>query len=361
MVVLMQVLLACLITSTTVNLAAALAPPPDLMVARHRGGYSQASTNGLSRLLTQRAVQQTIFYQGVQNDEVMARWLGEFMQTDEGCCLSPDFHGVDALPSSSSASYICGLLCLPPTLISVRRPSRRPPGGSRNNPYVTNAFDDIAVKVPASFLAESIMNMRSTVANEWLQDLELFPVEDHALRTQHAAAIKAGVVGSDANADAVKRNTATSMPSFDVGRLGSEGGRRSSPFRLASYDLLKLLATRAAMDRVLAEEHSQLLPDESSLQWLLRFWESRRSDFCGHSTWTQGDGSAGASDSLLVALFNAAPSLVTTESGTVVLVDPGGLAETILTIRGGIAKEWAEALELVKDEHECWQRYGGAK
>lgn len=344
-------LIAC---ASVINIAAAIVPP-DLMVT---ASSKASNTNGLSRLLTQRAVQQILFYRNVQNDEITARWLGEFLQTDPQSRLSPDFHGVDALPSPSSAAYVCALLSLPTTLISVRRPSRRPPGGSRNNPYTKGlAFDDVAVEVSGPSLAEAIMEMRSTVAREWSQDLELFVAEDRAHRHRHATGMRAGVAGSEANDDATSLDRANSIPAFEAGRLGSADGRRGSPFRLASYDLLKLLATRTAVDRVSAED-GVLSSDESGRRWLSRFWGGRRDGFRGHSAWTQGEGGGtGAADSLVGALFDAEPSIVRTGSGGVDLVDPGGLAETVLAARADIAEEWAEALESVEDEHRCWRRW----
>jgi len=185
-------LIAC---AVRINIVAALAPvPPDLMVTTPRSNKpsSNYNTNGLSCLPTQRAVQQILFYRNLQNDETTSRWLSEFLQTDpQHSRLGPDFHGVDALPSPSSAAYICTLLSLPPTLLSVRRPSRRPPGGSRNNPYTQGlAFDDTAVEIPGSSLAEGIMDMRTTVAREWSKDLELFVVEDRAHQKRHGLGMR---------------------------------------------------------------------------------------------------------------------------------------------------------------------------
>jgi len=206
------------------------------------------------------------------------------------------------------------------------------------------------------------MDMRTTVAREWIQDLELFVVEDRAHEKRHGMGMRAGVTGSEANVDARNRDRANSVPAFEVGRLGSEDGRgRSSPFRLASYDLLKLLATRTAMECVLAEENGVFGCGESSSsnrRWLLRFWEGRCGTFRGHSIWSQGDDGMGVADSFVKALFDAEPSIVRrTRSGEGDLVDPGGLAETVLAVRAGIAKEWVEALGLVEEEHRCWKQW----
>lgn len=203
------------------------------------------------------------------------------------------------------------------------------------------------------------MDMRTTVAREWIQDLELFVVEDRAHQKRHDMGMRAGVAGSEANVDARNRDRANSVPAFEVGRLGSEDGRRSSPFRLASYDLLKLLATRTAMECVLAEDNGVFACEGSSnRRWLLRFWEGRCDTFRGHSTWSQGEGGMGVADSFVKALFDAEPSIVRrTRSGEGDLIDPGGLAETVLAVRAGIAKEWVEALGLVEEEHRCWQRW----
>ena len=71
------------------------------------------------------------------------------------------------------------------------------------------------------------------------------------------------------------------------------------------------------MERVLDDNYSP------SFQWLSRFWAGGQSGFHRHSTWTKGGGMPGATDSLVLALLDAEPSIVTTSSNKAVLVDPG--------------------------------------
>ena len=216
-------------------------PPPDLVRDR-----------GLSRLLTQRAVQQTIHFLRLNKDEVIARWLSQFMVDREGSGISPDFHGIDALPSPSSSQYVCGLLALEPTMIQVRRRAM-PQGGSADNPYLKReAFSEVAMEVEGAKLGGKVMAMRESLAAEWVQDCALFKTEDESLLARHVQAMSAGAYGSSEYSAAAAAAIAGTMPAFDVGRLGGEDGR-SSPFRLATYDLLKLLATREAILSVLDE------------------------------------------------------------------------------------------------------------
>ena len=322
--------------------------PPDLVVPR-----------GLSRLLTQRAVQQTIFYSVINKDEVIGRWLGAYAQRDDEHGLSPDFHGIDALPVPCSAQYVCGLLAAPPTLLSVQRRAM-PCGGSLENPYLNKKkFDEVALEVPTKKLAERVMAMRELVAEEWSADLELFGLENDALRSRHLAAMRAGAAGSAGNVEAAAAEAARSLPPFEAGRLSSEAGR-SSPFRLASYDLLKSLATRDAMGRVLRRlgEGRPSEQEAATAAWLERWWEQRRSDFVGHRPWRHGHGEPGAADALLCELVAAAPTATVRPSGDVVLVDPSALVEALLEERQKLAADWAQALARVPEAHLQWRRWG---
>jgi hypothetical protein len=357
----------------------ALSPPTDLIGDR-----------GLSRLLTQRAVQQVIHLNVVSRDEVQGRWLGQYQQREDGRGVSPDFHGIDALPTSDSASYVCGLLALPTTLIGVRR-RNMPMGGSPNNPYLKDrrAFEEVPFEIKGVAVAQSVMAMRAALAAEWEQDVALFACEDAALVSRHRQAMAAGAAGSARNAAAVSAATASTLPTFEAGRLGGDSGR-SSPFRLATYDLLKLLATRQALLSVLDElsggdgrfgggrisdgsgrgdprrsRRRDCLVGQSreeaaaSAEWLERFWEARKAGFYGHRPWAQGEqGATGPADALVWDLLAAEPSVVPGTGGSGgVLIDPPRLAEAMLEVRSEVAEEWRGDVALVAEEHLCWRRW----
>lgn len=322
--------------------------PPDLV-----------APTALSRLLTQRAVQQIIFLAVVNKDEVSGRWLGAFAQRDEVHGLSPDFHGLDALPVRSER-YVCDLLAAPPTLQYVRQ-RRVPTGGSPNNPFLQKKeYDEVALEIVPKKLAERVMAMRELVAKEWRSDLQLFGAEDEALRSRHRAAMRAGAEGTDANAAAASFAAANTLPPFEDGTRGD--AERSSPFRLASYDLLKALATREAMRSVLrrlgegSAATGTRAEQAATAAWLERWWEARRAGFVGHRPWRHGHGEPGVADAMLRELVAAEP-LATTVGGGVVLVDPLALSEAVLDERRCMAAEWTQSLARVPEAHLAWRRW----
>ena len=91
----------------TVATVHALSYPPDLV-----------KPAALSRFVTQRAVQQQLYYFELNMDETSGDYLAEHLRPppteDEEDSRSPpldaDYHGVGALPSRTSCDYLCALL-----------------------------------------------------------------------------------------------------------------------------------------------------------------------------------------------------------------------------------------------------------
>ena len=71
---------------------------------------------------------------------------------------------------------------------------------------------------------------------------------------------------------------------FDDTRFSDKSGTRSSPFRGATYDLVKQLATAAAVEQLLDENKNS-----ASHRFLETKWATSKPTFQGHRRWTRGD------------------------------------------------------------------------
>ena len=77
---------------------------------------------GLSRFLTQRAVQQQLYYYDLNMDETHSNWLGEFLRPENCSALHVDYHGINALPTKDTSSYLCAILIYPEIEVTIKKP-----------------------------------------------------------------------------------------------------------------------------------------------------------------------------------------------------------------------------------------------
>ena len=108
------------------------APPTDQLVPL-----------SLSRFLTQRAVQQQLYYYDLNMDETHSTWLGEFLRPENCSRVHVDYHGINALPTSDSTSYLGAMLTYPEIEVKIKKPmgcaSGRGRGGTGMGDYNRNS------------------------------------------------------------------------------------------------------------------------------------------------------------------------------------------------------------------------------
>ena len=206
------------------------APPPDRL------------PEGLSRFLTQRAVQQQLYYYELNMDETHSNWLSEFLLPENRSAVHVDYHGINALPSADSSSYLCAILNYPEIEVKIKKPMGCAAGHGRggtgmgdynrnSNPYLKPRYFEYTDLIRPVAVATSLLTIREQISEELAEDL-------HFLITEGEEVLRTGEAG-------------TTFSNGPNGETVSDGGR-SSPFRLANYDLLKLLATKEALLKRLA-------------------------------------------------------------------------------------------------------------
>lgn len=121
---------------------------------------------------------------------------------------------------------------------------------------------------------------------------------------------------------------------------------RSTPLRKGTFDLLNLLATQESIRRILHKYKYMDDPKkEAEYEWLRNFYVERiDSHFDGNQNY-------GRAEDFFEELLLSSPTFKHQGSGKVDIVDPVGLAEEIISIRGGVADDWRNILLHVEEDH----------
>mmetsp|Transcript_35653 Transcript_35653/g.72666 ORF Transcript_35653/g.72666 Transcript_35653/m.72666 type:complete len:413 (-) Transcript_35653:216-1454(-) len=348
--------------------AGGVKPPGDVLPRR------------VSRFLTQRAVQQQLYYYELNLDETSANFLSEFLRAENSSRIHPDYHGINSLPTRDSATFICALLAYPEIDIKIRKPmgcaAGRGHGGingatglpiTRNaNPYLQQRYFEYVETLRPPDTSSKLMTIRKALASELAADAVWLRSEGEALANllmfakRKSSGSKRGIrrggggsgtgeeSGGDepvgGRTDSVKDIIAFEVPpGFTPNEntdMSDGGGGRSSPFRLANFDLFKLLLTRDAIETVASSSKKHAKAAKRVLdQWL--------PEINGHSRWTRGTGEPCLADKVVSALVGASNG-----------VGNEALALDVLDQRSKAAKRWErELLGSVEQEQVQWQRW----
>ena len=321
--------------------AAALQPPPDRW-AKRGPPPDLVEPKALSRFVTQRSVQQQLYYFSLTADGTSHDYLAEYLRPPPGDDqyrtrappLDEDYHGVDALPTPSSRDYLCRLLEEPDIEILIKKEmgcggghesrsydSRTGTYINRSvNPYLQKRYHEYTMDIRPSSICRQLFAIREQLAGELIDDLRDLPRKDNELSKARA------LYDED-------------RPSFDESRLGDADGSRASPFRAATYELALQLCTAFAVESILSSI------DDRELE---RTWRTHKEGFFCHNVWSRGDSTRrSVTDAFISDLVLATRPSADGER----LESP---ADAVLIRRCGIAAEWADALERVPDEHLAW-------
>ena len=160
-------------------------------------------------------------------------------------------------------------------------------------------------------VATSLLTIREQIAIELAEDLAFLVKEDEGTATDGGA-----VLGQNA----------------PNGETTSQGGGRSSPFRLANYDLLKQLATKEALAKLLMSGSSSAKAVSSSYIDRLN----------SHNIWTHGRDEPSLSEEVLAELRRRDERAAT----------------QLVKERCRLAKSWREKMvPVLQQEQTGWKRW----
>jgi len=326
--------------------ARALLPPPARWVDKPPPS-DLIKPAQLSCFLTQRCVQQQLYYYSLNADGTTHDYLAEFLRPppndDEHSTRNPpldeDYHGVAALPTRSSRDYFCQMLEADELAITIKKEMgcgggfghgglntlTGEPINRQNNPYIKKRYFEYTTDINPPSIASRLFAIRAQLAEELAADLrDLMEREDADVRAR-------ALFDED-------------RPAFDDSRLGAEDGGRASPFRAANYELVLQLLTAKAVEG--------LIDDGRAPAELGTVWAQHRDAFFRHNQWSRGDrtGKHSVTDNFLKDLvFKTRPS-----------ADGAGLecpADAVLERRLALAAEWSTALDRAPEEHLRWNAW----
>lgn len=176
------------------------------------------------------------------------------MQPETSSRIEEEYHGINALPTPDSGTFLCALLAHTELEISVRAlmgcAAGRGHGGingatglpiTRNqNPYLKPRYREYQVTLRPNDMADKLLTIRAHIGSELAEDAAFLVAEGKTL----AAVLR------DAGRDGAPTfPTPRSLAplGFTPSEQTAGGGGRASPFRLANFDLFKLLATTEAL------------------------------------------------------------------------------------------------------------------
>ena len=202
-----------------------------------------------------------LYYYGLNSDETSAGWLSGFMQPEEASPIQEEYHGINALPTSDSSSFVCALLAHTEVEITVKAlmgcAAGRGHGGINGatglpinrsaNPYLKPRYREYQVTLRPNDMADKLLTIRAQIAAELAEDAAFLLAEGKSLTA---------ILNSAGSGDTTKFPTPQSLvPSgFMPSEHTAGGGGRASPFRIANFDLLKLLATTEALQALAASD-----------------------------------------------------------------------------------------------------------
>lgn len=280
----------------------------------------------IKNFLTQRALQTAIFQLAdLGRDEITANWI-EGWAGHEGIRR---YHGLNGL-KLHWRDYLSKLTAAPPETVVVefKRRGAGVGGWSKDNPYLQNHVYEYKEEIVPQKLANKIMRLREEIASEWDEDLQLLSKENDEMWRSFFEKVREK--GEDAQAH-------LQMPAFQHDFSDSNCGTN---YRGGNYDLLKRMATRQAIQEVLAAGENKV-----ECEVLDRI-------FAVHGAEFQGDAGYGVDMKFLEDLLGRSPSFVRDPaSDEMALVSPLSIAEKIVGRRVEIANRWREGLRETVADH----------
>jgi len=247
-------------------------------------------------------------------------------------------------------------------IVSAKRRGRGHGGWSKHNPHLEERWVEFPIDIEPASLAQRIMSVRGQISNEFIQDLDIVISANNQILDSYFEHIKKQ--GSDSNTRTSQQQQQSPQElasSFDrvtsyvLSSNMESSVAASSPFRKGNFDLLYNLCTQRSIHDFLRELQDAGGDREVSFAWLRDFYTERVKDFF------DGDQPYGRADDFIEAMLLTPPAvrdLGTNREGKSVigLIDPLGLAESIIARRTDIAHEWKIALGETAVDHMQLQK-----
>lgn len=294
----------------------------------------------LNNFLTQRSLQTLIYYQETNRDSVTASWLERF-ESHDGMAR---FHGTRGLKINWE-EYVTKLMTadIEHIVVSLKKRGNGLGGWSKTNPYLPARYFNYTVDIFPRELGERLLDLRAALSVEWRRDLKDVRV---VLAAQDLSRRAIAVNGSDT--DAIR----FSMPVLE-GYDAAVGAGDSTAFRGGNFDLLVRLSAHQAVLRTL--RNLELLNTNQAVytrDFLQSFYDQEGSGF-------DGDSKYHVAEDFLKKLVQQTPRVMTKPHDAVtepLLLDPVGIADTIMADQAKIVALWRDLLLDVPDDNALARR-----
>ncbi len=228
-------------------------------------------------------------------------------------------------------------------IVSCKRRGRGHGGWSKNNPYLEERWVEMVIDIDPSNLASRILQVREQIAEEWQTDLDILSAANDQIldsffeTTRKRRETDHNRVGEaiDSPINVFERTAANLLN--DNSRFAAA---LSSPFRRSNFDLLYNLCTQAAIHRILRDKQTDKGAKDACFVFLRDFYTARAEEFF------DGDLQFGRADDFLDELLQTSPSLT-----NIGLVDPVGVAESIILMRKQVSRDWKVLMVQVPSDH----------
>lgn len=192
---------------------------------------------------------------------------------------------------------------------------------------------DYEMEIKPASLCARILSVREQIAREFVRDLDVIAAMGGRTLESYWKSIKK-LKESDGQQGTKMERENLMFLEFNV-----DNDYAPSPLRKGNFDLLALLATQEAINRVLNRQN-----DEQT-QFLQDFYAAR---FLSHFTGAQPYGRA---DDFLEELLSSSPVMRSKPDGGTTLIDPIRIAGVIVKEREKVAMEWKSTAQTIPDEH----------
>jgi len=223
------------------------------------------------------------------------------------------------------------------------------------------------IEIDPPSLASRILSVREQISKEWNKDLDLvirsgeFILDSYFFNVANERDNEEFEPNENDDIDDYRErinNTLQNKKSevFErsvttmMNNLNPYEDMNSSPFRKGNFDLLHLLATQASVHRVLRELKLQGSESEASFNWLRNFYCERI------PTFFDGNQKYFRYDDFIEELLQSTPTVKSESDGKLSIVDPVGLTEKIIRVRGTVAREWKEIMLNIPNDHTDLRR-----
>lgn len=298
-------------------------------------------------LLTQRAIQSLLYLCESVRDPHSGKWIEDFLETSNQL----QYHGTGAAYMERfGGTWDAPLLAMMErdkdvVVVSAKRSGKGHKGWSKNNPYLEDRYVEFHIDIDPVSLASRILSVREQIAKEWVIDLDVLRQTNQRIFESYHEICKEERTKMDSELQSRPPVAFERTAAIALNAQMDSSAQASSPFRKGNFDLLCNLCTQASVHRLLRELKDAGNSKEIPFTWLRNFYVDRVADYF------DGDQKYGRADDFLEELLLSSPSVIKTLDGKEGLVDPMGLAESIIEIRSQVVEEWKTIMADVPQAH----------